>query len=52
MAVHKKIERALFSLMLLVALAAATDADAQRRRMPVRTDEVPDTESGRAAASA
>ncbi len=43
---------ALTGLLLLSALAAMTDADAQRRRMPVRTDEVPDTESGRPAASA
>ena len=43
---------ALTGLLLLSALAAVTDADAQRRRMPVRTDEVPDTESGRPAASA
>ena len=44
--------RALSGLILLAALAAVTDADAQRRRMPVRTDEIPDTESGRPAASA
>ena len=45
-------KRAFSGLMLLAALAIATDADAQKRRLPVRTDEVPDTESGRPAASA
>src|SRR5690349_5570624 len=36
----------------LWALFVAGAAQAQHRRMPVRTEEVPDTESGRPAASA
>lgn len=52
LAMHTLPRRALSGLLLLAALAAVTDADAQRRRMPVRTEDVPDTESGRPAASA
>ncbi len=46
------IKRAVSGLVLLAALAVMSDADAQRRRMPVRTEPIPDTESGRPAGSA
>lgn len=53
MASHNMMKRAVSGLALLAALAVMTGADAQqRRRMPVRTEEIPDTESGRPAASA
>lgn len=45
-------KRALLGLVLLAVLAVATDADAQRRRMPVRTEPIPDTETGGKAGSA
>ena len=45
-------QRAVRGLALLAALTAMTGADAQSRRMPVRADPIPDTESGRPAASA
>jgi hypothetical protein len=51
-ALHNLLRCAIPGLLLLAGVAATTDADAQRRRMPVRTEEVPDTESGRPAASA
>jgi hypothetical protein len=51
-ALHYLLRCAIPGLLLLAGVAATTDADAQRRRMPVRTEEVPDTESGRPAASA
>ncbi len=46
------IKRTVSGLVLLAALAVMSDADAQRRRMPVRTEPIPDTESGRPAGSA
>jgi len=52
MALHNLIRRGISGLVLLAAFAATTDADAQKRRLPVRTEEIPDTESGRPAASA
>ena len=52
MPLHDHLKRAISGLALLAALAAVTGADAQHRRMPVRTEEIPDTESGRPAASA
>ena len=52
MAVQDSMNRAISGLALLAALAAVTPADAQHRRLPVRTEEIPDTESGRPAASA
>jgi hypothetical protein len=52
MALHYSMKRAISGLALLAAFAVMTDADAQHRRLPVRTDEIPDTESGRPAASA
>src|SRR5690349_17419147 len=39
-------------LLGVLALCLAGAAQAQRKHMPVRTQEVPDTESGRPAASA
>ncbi|MEO8145946.1 MAG: hypothetical protein ABI654_17185, partial [Betaproteobacteria bacterium] len=51
MAPHHTMKRAVYGLVLLAALAAATDADAQRRRMPVRTEPIPDTETGGKAGS-
>ena len=38
-------KRAVSGIALLAALVAMTDADAQRRRMPVRTDPIPETET-------
>ena len=52
MTLHNVMKRAVPCLALLTALAAMTGADAQTRRMPVRTEPIPDTESGRPAASA
>ena len=52
MASHNTMKRAFSGLLLLAALAVVTDANAQKRRLPVRTEEIPDTESGRPAASA
>lgn len=52
MASHNMIKRTVSGLVLLAALAVMSDADAQRRRMPVRTEPIPDTESGRPAGSA
>ncbi len=46
------LRRALSGLVLLAVLAAVTGADAQRRRMPVRTEPIPDTETGGKAGSA
>jgi hypothetical protein len=46
------LKRALVALAALASLAIATGAEAQKRRLPSRTEEVPDTESGRPAASA
>ena len=45
-------KRAITGLVMLTALAAMTDADAQRRRMPVRTEPIPDTETGGKVGSA
>lgn len=42
---HDGIKRAISALALLAAFAATTDADAQRRRMPVRTEPIPETET-------
>ena len=52
MASQSDMKRAIFGLVLLAACAVTTDADAQKRRLPTRAEEVPDTESGRPAASA
>jgi len=52
MASHDMMKRAVSALALLAAFAVATNAVAQQKRMPVRTEEIPDTESGRPAASA
>ena len=52
MAPYGTMKHALSGLLLLAALAAATGAYAQKKRLPVRTEEIPDTESGRPAASA
>jgi len=49
---HDGMKRAISGLVLLAVFAIVTNADAQSRRMPVRTEEIPDTESGRPAASA
>jgi hypothetical protein len=49
---QQRIRHACVALAALATLLVATSADAQRRRMPVRTGEIPDTESGRPAASA
>ena len=52
MASHNSLRRAVSGLVLLAAFAAVTDAEAQRRRMPVRTEPIPDTETGGKAGSA
>jgi hypothetical protein len=53
MASRGTMKHAISSLALLAALVVVTGADAQqRKRLPVRTEEIPDTESGRPAASA
>jgi len=46
------LKRAATGLVLVTLLAAMHSADAQKRRLPSRAEEVPDTESGRPAASA
>jgi len=51
MALQDNLKRAISGLALLAVLAVVTDAVAQHRRLPVRTEEIPDTESGRPAAS-
>src|SRR5260221_3010988 len=52
MDLHACMKRAVGGLALLAALVVAPDALAQHRRLPVRTEDIPDTESGRPAASA
>jgi hypothetical protein len=41
-----KLKRLVLGLALVALLAAMHDADAQRRRLPSRTDPIPDTETG------
>lgn len=49
MGTHKVLERSGLALLAILVVGAA---EAQSKRMPVRTQEIPDTESGRPAASA
>src|SRR5688572_33377272 len=46
------LKRAVTGVALVALLAAMHSADAQKRRLPGRTEDIPDTESGRPAASA
>src|SRR5512134_3361235 len=46
------LKRAVLGLALLALLAAMHSAEAQRRRLPSRTEPIPDTETGAKAGSA
>jgi len=53
MATYNKLKRAICGLALLTLIVVVTDAGAQhRKRMPVRTEPIPDTETGAKAGSA
>ena len=52
MGTHKVPGRIGLALLALLTMLLASTAEAQRKHMPVRTQDVPDTESGRPAASA
>jgi len=52
MAQRDVLKRAVMGLALVALLGAMHSADAQRRRLPSRTEPIPDTESGRPAGTA
>jgi len=52
METHKFLGRSGLALLALLTMLMASTAEAQRKHMPSRTEEIPDTESGRPAASA